>query len=250
MGTRDAVRSCRRSTEPLRIDRLGTVDYLSAWDTQRANAAARRDGTGPDVLMLLEHHSVYTAGKRTQPGDRPTDGTPVVDVDRGGRITWHGPGQLVGYPIVALDEPLDVVDFVRRLEEALIRVAHDVGVPGAGRVEGRSGVWLPADDRRPERKIAAIGVRVQGGVTLHGFALNCDPDLAAFDRIVPCGIVDAGVSSLSVELDRPVTVDDVREATAAAVLAALDGALPVAEHAVERAAAPAGLDLRLHPSLR
>jgi lipoyl(octanoyl) transferase len=129
-------------------------------------------------------------------------------------------------------------------------VAHDLGVTGAGRVEGRSGVWLPADDRRPERKIAAIGVRVQAGVTLHGFAINCDPDLAAFDRIVPCGITDAGVSSLSLELDRAVTVDDVREATAAAVTAALDGTLPVTAHAVERVAAPAGLDLQLHPSLR
>jgi lipoyl(octanoyl) transferase len=203
MGTR-AVRSCRRSSEPLRVEQLGSVDYLSAWETQRAHAAARREDTGPDVLMLLEHPSVYTAGRRTQPADRPTDGTPVVDVDRGGRITWHGPGQLVGYPIVALTEPLDVVDFVRRLEEALIRVVHDLGVTRAGRVEGRSGVWLPADHRGPERKIGAIGVRVQGGVTLHGFALNCDPDLAAFDRIVPCGIADAGVSSLSVELDRPV----------------------------------------------
>ena len=144
--------------------------------------------------MLLEHPSVYTAGKRTQPEDRPTDGTPVVDVDRGGRITWHGPGQLVGYPIVALAEPLDVVDFVRRLEEALIAVVVELGVTAAGRVDGRSGVWLPADDRGPERKVAAIGVRVQGGVTLHGFALNCDPDLAAFDRIVPCGIADAGVT--------------------------------------------------------
>ena len=155
------------------------VEYRAAWDTQRAHATARRDGAGPDVLMLLEHPSVYTAGKRTRPGDRPTDGTPVVDVDRGGLITWHGPGQLVGYPIVGLATPLDVVDFVRRLEEALIRVPADLGVVGSGRVAGRTGVWLPADDRRPERKIAAIGVRVQGGVTLHGFALNCDPDLGA-----------------------------------------------------------------------
>jgi lipoyl(octanoyl) transferase len=218
-------RSCRRSSEPLRVDRLGRVEYLAAWDAQRAHAAARRDGTGPDVLMLLEHPSVYTAGKRTQPQDRPTDGTPVIDVDRGGRITWHGPGQLVGYPVVGLAAPLDVVDFVRRLEEALIRVANELGVRGAGRVEGRSGVWLPADDRRPERKIAAIGVRVQGAVTLHGFALNCDADLAAFDRIVPCGITDAGVSSLSAELGRPVTVADVLDATATAVTAALDGTL-------------------------
>lgn len=250
MGTHAADSSCRRTADPLRVDQLGTVEYRAAWDTQRAHATARRDGAGPDVLMLLEHPSVYTAGKRTRPADRPTDGTPVVDVDRGGLITWHGPGQLVGYPIVALATPLDVVDFVRRLEEALIRVAGDLGVVGGGRVAGRTGVWLPADDRRPERKIAAIGVRVQGGVTLHGFALNCDPDLGAFDRIVPCGIADAGVSSLSVELGRTVTVDDVREAAAGTVVAALDGMLPVAEHPVARPVAPGGLDLQLHPALR
>ncbi|MGH3614847.1 MAG: lipoyl(octanoyl) transferase LipB [Pseudonocardia sp.] len=245
-----AVRSCRRSPEPLRVDVPGTVDYLAARDTQRAHAAARRGGSGPDVLMLLEHPSVYTAGRRTRPTDRPADGTPVIDVDRGGRITWHGPGQLVGYPIIGLAEPLDVVDFVRRLEEALIAVATDLGVCGAGRVDGRSGVWLPADDRRPERKIAAIGVRVQGGVTLHGFALNCDPDLTAFDRIVPCGIIDAGVSSLSAELGRPVGVAEVLDATAAAVTDALDGCLPVTDHTFPRSASPAGLDLQLHPSLR
>lgn len=242
--------SCRRSTDPVRVDRIGTVDYLPAWDAQRDHAAARRAGSGPDVLMLLEHHSVYTAGRRTQPQDRPTDGTPVVDVDRGGRITWHGPGQLVGYPIVGLAEPLDVVDFVRRLEEALIHVVHGLGVTAAGRIDGRSGVWLPADDRGPERKLGAIGVRVQGGVTLHGFALNCDPDLAAFDRIVPCGIADAGVSSLSAELGRPVPVAEVTDAVTCAVLDALDGALPVAEHPVAREPAPAGLDLHLHPTLR
>ncbi|WP_300014053.1 lipoyl(octanoyl) transferase LipB [Pseudonocardia sp.] len=241
--------SCRRSTDPVHVDRLGSLDYLTAWDAQRSHAAARRDGAGPDVLMLLEHPSVYTAGRRTRPEDRPTDGTPVVDVDRGGRITWHGPGQLVGYPIVALAEPLDVVDFVRRLEQALIHVVHDLGITAAGRVDGRSGVWLPADDRGPERKLGAIGVRVQGGVTLHGFALNCDPDLAAFDRIVPCGIADAGVSSLSVELGRPVPVTEVLDAVTVAVLDALDGILPVAEHPVARPAAPAGLDLHLHPAL-
>ena len=244
------MRSCRRSSDAVRVDRLGTVDYLAAWDTQRAHAAARQEGTGPDVLMLLEHPSVYTAGRRTQPVDRPTDGTPVVDVDRGGRITWHGPGQLVGYPIVGLAEPLDVVDFVRRLEEALIHVVHGLGVTAAGRIDGRSGVWLPADDRGPERKLGAIGVRVQGGVTLHGFALNCDPDLAAFDRIVPCGIADAGVSSLSVELGHAVRVLDVLDDVHGAVVDALDGALPVSEHPVARATDPAGLDLRLHPSLR
>ena len=242
--------SCRRGSGPVRVERLGRVDYVTAWDVQRAHAAARRDDTGPDVLMLLEHDSVYTAGKRTQPEDRPTDGTPVVDVDRGGRITWHGPGQLVGYPIVGLAAPLDVVDFVRRLEEALIHVVHGLGVTAAGRVDGRSGVWLPADDRGPERKLGAIGVRVQGGVTLHGFALNCEPDLGAFDRIVPCGITDAGVSSLTAELGRSVPVDEVRDAVEAAVLAVLDGELAVAEHPVARPAVPAGLDLHLHPALR
>jgi lipoyl(octanoyl) transferase len=246
----DPRASCRASAEPVRVDQLGTVDYREAWDVQRAHAAARRGGTGPDVLMLLEHPPVYTAGRRTRPGDRPTDGTPVVDVDRGGLITWHGPGQLVGYPLVALGRPLDVVDYVRRLEEALIAVVTGLGVPGAGRVDGRTGVWLPADDRGPERKVAAIGVRVERGVTMHGFALNADPDLTWFDRIVPCGISDAGVTSLSVELNRPVPVDELRAATAAAVLDALDGRLPVALHPVQGPASPAGLDLRLDPALR
>jgi len=232
------------------VERPGLVDYRDAWEHQRALAAARRAGTGPDTLLLLEHPSVYTAGRRTRPEDRPTDGTPVVDVDRGGRITWHGPGQLVGYPIVALAEPMDVVDYVRRLEEALIAVVAGLGLVAAGRIAGRSGVWLPADDRGPERKVAAIGVRVQGAVTLHGFALNCAPDLTAFDRIVPCGIADAGVSSLSVELGRHVGVADVLGVTEVAVLAALDGALPVAAHELPRPAAPAGLDLQLHPALR
>lgn len=242
--------SCRRGSDPVLVERLGSVEYRAAWDAQRAHADARRAGDGPDVLMLLEHPSVYTAGRRTQPEDRPTDGTPVVDVDRGGRITWHGPGQLVGYPIVGLAEPLDVVDFVRRLEEALIAVVHAMGLTAAGRVDGRSGVWLPADGRGPERKVAAIGVRVQGGVTLHGFAINAEPDLGAFDRIVPCGIKDAGVTSLAAELGRPVPVDEVRGPVERAVLAALDGDLAVAEHPVAVPAAPAGLDLRLHPALR
>jgi lipoyl(octanoyl) transferase len=250
MPVRDPTPSCRRSLEPVRVERPGMVDYVVAWEHQRECAAARRADGGPDVLLLLEHPSVYTAGKRTRPNERPTDGTPVVDVDRGGKITWHGPGQLVGYPIVALAEPFDVVDYVRRLEEALIAVVAGLGVPAPGRVKGRTGVWLSADDRGPERKIAAIGVRVQGGVTLHGFALNCDPDLTEFDRIVPCGISDAGVTSLSVELGRPVGVADVIDATHDAVLAALDGLLPVTEHAVARPQAPAGLDLRLHPALQ
>jgi len=249
MGTYDPARSCRATADPVRVDQLGTIEYRTAWDLQRAHAAARRDGTGPDVLMLLEHPPVYTAGKRTRPSDRPVDGTPVVDVDRGGLITWHGPGQLVGYPLVALGTPLDVVDFVRRLEEALIAVVTGLGIDGAGRVDGRTGVWLPASDERPERKVAAIGVRVQRGVTMHGFALNCDPDLTWFDRIVPCGITDAGVTSLAVELGRPVPVYELRDATAAATLDALDGRLPVVDHALHRPPAPAGLDLRLDPAL-
>jgi lipoyl(octanoyl) transferase len=179
---------------------------------------------GPDTLLLLEHPSVYTAGKRTLPEERPTDGTPVVDTDRGGKITWHGPGQLVGYPIIGLTEPLDVVNFVRRLEEALITVCADLGVE-AGRVEGRSGVWVPG---RPQRKVGAIGIRVARGVTLHGFALNCDCDLGAFGGIIPCGISDAGVTSLTAELGRHVGVKDVTDAVADAVSGALDGRIRVA----------------------
>lgn len=159
-------------------------------------------------MLLLEHPSVYTAGRRTEPWERPFDGTPVIDVDRGGKITWHGPGQLVGYPIVRLPDPIDVIAYVRRMEGILIDTCAELGVP-ASRVAGRSGVWLPADERGPERKIAAIGIRVASGVTLHGFALNCDPDLSWFDRIVPCGIADAGVTSLSRELGRDVTVAEV-----------------------------------------
>lgn len=200
------------------IRRLGLVDYRAAWDLQRSLHAAVADGDTPGTVLLLEHPDVYTAGRRTTPEDRPTDGTPVVDVDRGGRITWHGPGQLVGYPIVRLADPVDVVAYVRRLESALLEVCADLSVP-AGRVDGRSGVWVRGDHR--DRKIAAIGVRVSRGTTLHGFALNCDPDLSAFDRIVPCGIPDADVTSLSVELGRPVTVDEVLPAVEAALLRAL-----------------------------
>jgi lipoyl(octanoyl) transferase len=179
-------------------------------------------------MLLLEHPSVYTAGKRTEAEDRPTDGTTVIDVDRGGKITWHGPGQLVGYPIIKLADPIDVVHYVRRLEEALITVCAQFGVH-TGRVEGRSGVWIPADERGPERKIAAIGIRVQRGVTMHGFELNCNPDLAAFDKIVPCGIRDAGVTSLSYELGREVTVAEALPPARDAVLAALEGELPVTD---------------------
>jgi lipoyl(octanoyl) transferase len=209
--------------------RLGLVDYQQAWDQQRVYAHAAAEGTGPDVLMLLEHPSVYTAGRRTRPHERPLDGTPVIDVDRGGKITWHGPGQLVGYPIVKLTDPIDVMDYVRRLEEAIIRVCADLGLTGY-RVAGRTGVWLAPDGPRPERKVAAIGVRVQRGVTLHGFSLNCEPDLGEFGRIVPCGIADAGVTSLSNELGRPVTVAEMTDPIAAAMVDALEGRLPVTEH--------------------
>ena len=210
----------------LHVVRAGTVPYEEAWERQRELHAARVAGEGPDTLLLLEHPSVYTAGKRTEPHERPQDGTPVVDVDRGGKITWHGPGQLVGYPIVALPDPVDVVAYVRRLEGALIEVCAGFGVD-AGRVEGRSGVWLPADGPgpdsrwRPERKIAAIGIRVARGVTMHGFALNCDPDLGAFGAIVPCGIADAGVTSLSAELGRDVTIEEALEPVEKALRAAL-----------------------------
>ncbi len=200
--------SCRAAAAPVHVRELGTIDYLAAWELQRSTLAARADETGPDTLLLLEHPPVYTAGKRTSPDERPTGGDiPVIDVDRGGKITWHGPGQLVGYPIVKLGDPVDVVQYVRRIEQALIAVCDKLGVT-TGRVEGRSGVWLAASDGRPERKIAAIGIRVQRGVTMHGFEINCNPDLSAFDRIVPCGIRDAGVTSLSAELGRPVTVAD------------------------------------------
>ena len=195
----------------LEVQRLGLVDYEEAWALQREVHARRVAGEGPDTLLLLEHPPVYTAGKRTLAHERPFDGTPVIDVDRGGKITWHGPGQLVGYPIVALPDPIDVVAYVRRLEEALIEVCAGFGLQ-TGRVEGRSGVWVAADEPgagfRPERKVAAIGVRVARGVTMHGFALNCDPDMTAFGNMIPCGIPDAGVTSLSAELGRDVTVAD------------------------------------------
>jgi lipoyl(octanoyl) transferase len=200
----------------LQARRLGVMAYQQAWDLQRALHARRVAGEIPDTLLLLEHPSVYTAGKRTEPHERPFDGTPVIDVDRGGKITWHGPGQLVGYPIVALPDPVDVVAYVRRLEAALIQVCTGLGL-SAGRVEGRSGVWFPADSGRPERKVAAIGVRVARGVTMHGFALNCDPDLSFFTNMIPCGIADAGVTSLSAELGRDVPVAEVLDATEAAI---------------------------------
>jgi|SRR5690625_4045099 len=220
--------SIRSSSAPIDVRQLGTVDYGTAWQLQRDLAGTRADG-GTDTLLLLEHPPVYTAGRRTEPHERPVDGTPVIDVDRGGKITWHGPGQLVGYPIIGLAEPLDVVNYVRRLEESLIEVCNTLGL-NTVRIDGRSGVWVPAGGGRPARKIAAIGVRVARATTLHGFALNCDCDLGAFGSIVPCGITDAGVTSLSAELGFTTRVDDVRRAVAGAVVDALDGVLPVRDH--------------------
>jgi len=234
----DSIRSYMRS-EPTAIDvrQLGTVEYRTAWQLQRDLADARVAG-GPDTLLLLEHPPVYTAGRRTEAHERPVDGTPgldVIDTDRGGKITWHGPGQLVGYPIIGLAEPLDVVKYVRRLEESLIKVCGGLGLDTT-RVDGRSGVWVPAGGGRPARKVAAIGVRVARATTMHGFALNCDCDLGAYNAIVPCGISDAGVTSVSAELGRRVAVDEVRAAVAVAVCDALDGALPVRDHPVARVA--------------
>jgi lipoyl(octanoyl) transferase len=192
----------------LELVRLGRVEYDAAWAVQREVHARRVAGDAPDTVLLLEHDAVYTAGRRTEDWERPTDGTPVIDVDRGGRITWHGPGQLTGYPIVELPEPMDVVAHVRRLEDMLIAVCASLGVT-AVQVEGRSGAWIRADECGQDRKIAAIGVRVARGVTMHGFALNCDCDLGGFGAIVPCGLTDAGVTSLSAELGRDVTVAEV-----------------------------------------
>ncbi|MCX5003346.1 lipoyl(octanoyl) transferase LipB [Streptomyces sp. NBC_00638] len=238
----------------LRFVRMGfgaeAVEYQEAWDEQRRVHAARFLDEVPDTCLLLEHPPVYTAGRRTADNERPLDGTPVIDVDRGGKITWHGPGQLVGYPIQKLPRPVDVVAHVRRLEDALIRTCADFGLE-TSRVEGRSGVWILGDtkdpaeqrsalgglsldfdprlqdeefdprlngpeyapsnagQRREDRKIAAIGIRVAKGVTMHGFALNVNPDNAWFDRIIPCGIRDAGVASIAGELGRDVTIAEV-----------------------------------------
>jgi len=194
------------SNASIALSRHGLVDYQKAWDVQRTIHEEVASGSRPNTLLLLEHPSVYTAGRRTEDSERPTDGTPVIDVDRGGRITWHGPGQLVGYPIVKLQKPTELVGFVREIEGALIQVCADLGI-AAVRVDGRSGVWI--QDAHGDRKIAAIGIRVAKGVTMHGFALNVNPDLAAFRQIVPCGIADADVTSLEIELARSITIEEV-----------------------------------------
>ena len=188
------------------LSRHGLVDYQKAWESQRTIHQEVADGSRPNTLLLLEHPSVFTAGRRTEDSEKPKDGTPVIDVDRGGKITWHGPGQLVGYPIVKLRKPTELVGFVREIESGLIAVCNDLGL-AAVRIDGRSGVWI--QDSQGDRKIAAIGVRVAQGVTMHGFALNVNPDLSAFRTIVPCGITDADVTSLEIELNRAITIEEV-----------------------------------------
>lgn len=194
------------SDSAIALSRHGLVEYQKAWDSQRAIHQDVVDGKRPNTLLLLEHPSVFTAGRRTDDSERPTDGTPVIDVDRGGRITWHGPGQLVGYPIVKLLKPTELVGFVREIEAGLIAVCSDLGLE-TQRIDGRSGVWVR--DNQGDRKIAAIGIRVAKGVTMHGFALNVNPDLSAFKSIIPCGISDADVTSLEIELQRLITIDEV-----------------------------------------
>ncbi|MFL6070304.1 MAG: lipoyl(octanoyl) transferase LipB [Actinomycetes bacterium] len=190
----------------------GLVGYHDAWQLQRETHDSVVAGASADTALLLEHEAVYTAGKRTNSWERPTDGTPVVEVDRGGRITWHGPGQIVGYPIVRLPDPIDVVAYVRRVEQMLIDVCIDFGIATV-RIDGRSGVWVSADQHGTDRKVAAIGVRVARGATMHGFSLNVDNSLDAYHVIVPCGITDAEVTTLSIERQRrgltPVTISEV-----------------------------------------
>lgn len=194
------------SHSPIALKRAGVMDYLEALELQRSLHGEIAEGQRENTLVLVEHPSVYTAGKRTQDHERPHDGTPVIDVDRGGKITWHGLGQLVGYPIVRLAKPAELVGFVREIESALIATCLELRL-AVTRVEGRSGVWVV--DSKGERKIAAIGIRVARGVTMHGFALNVEPNLSAFEAIIPCGIEDATVTSLAIELGRTISVDDV-----------------------------------------
>jgi len=208
----------------LEFDHRGVVPYTDAWALQREIHARRVADEIGDTCLLLEHPSVFTAGKRTQDFERPVDGTPVIEVDRGGRITWHGPGQLVGYPIVKLPMPIDAVGHVRRIEEGLIAVCSELGVE-AIQIAGRSGVWVPSHEG-PARKVAAIGVRISRCTTMHGFALNCDPDLSWFARIVPCGLDDADVTSLSTELGRDVTIEEVTPLVERHLAAALATAAP------------------------
>lgn len=232
-----AKRSIRASEEPFEVRYLGRMDYQEAWDLQADIAKQRAAGDVNDVVLVVEHPNIYTAGKRTLDSDRPTNGLPVIDVDRGGRITWHGEGQLVVYPIIKLAEPVDVVDYVRRLEEAIIHTVRQMGVASAGRIDGRSGVWVPSttepkDPAAPhrDRKIAALGIRITRGVTMHGLALNCDNTLEYYDHIVACGIDDADVTTLSLELGKDVTIDDATQPLLQALDDALSGRMVVADH--------------------
>ncbi|TQC49643.1 lipoyl(octanoyl) transferase LipB [Rhodococcus sp. WS4] len=224
--------SVRASLSPLHVLERGTLDYRTAWDEQHRLVDMRIRDTCDDTLLLVEHPFVYTAGSRTQQSDRPQDGSPVIDVDRGGRITWHGPGQLVGYLIVKLGDGRDGVEVVRRIEQAIIHVCAELGIE-ANLVGGRSGVWVPTvgstdsssssvGSSSLERKIAAVGMRVQRGVTFHGFSLNCNNEFNGFESIIPCGIPDAGVTSLSRELSREVTTSDVLPAVRSAIAESLD----------------------------
>ena len=203
----------------LRVEELGVIDYLSAWKMQKEIQEKVISNIEPNTLFLLQHPSVYTAGRRTEITDRPLDNTPVIDVDRGGKITWHGLGQIVGYPIVKLKNSTDVVGFVRELETALIEICDEFGIK-AERYCERSGVWLR--DAKGDRKIAAIGLRVAKGVTMHGFALNVNPDLSAYSKIIPCGIADAKVTSLSAELGRDIKIDEVMPVLKKHILPMLD----------------------------
>lgn len=227
-----------RVANDLEVKQLGVVDYERAWSLQAKLAEQRAADEIPDTILVLEHPSIYTAGKRTQPEDRPTNGLPVIDVDRGGRITWHGPGQLVMYPIIKLADPIDVVDYVRRLEEALIQVVRQHGLPTAGRIDGRSGVWIPGESPSQHRKIAALGIRITRGVTMHGLALNCNNTLEYYQYVIPCGISDAGVTTLSAELGREVSCEEMTQPLLEALDAAFSGKLQVADHTFDSAPDP------------
>lgn len=235
----------RAAGGPLDVKDLGTIDYTEAWELQARLAEQRAAGEIGDTVLVLEHPYTYTAGKRTQPSDLPDDDAPVVTVDRGGRITWHGEGQLVVYPIIKLADPVDVVDYVRRLEEAIIQAVRQSGVETAGRIDGRSGVWVPHTTRAasPEaptrdRKVAALGIRITRGVTMHGLSLNCNNTLEAYKHIVACGIDDADVTTMSLELGREVTTAQMRDPLLDALDRALSGELVVADHTFASAPDP------------
>lgn len=242
-----ADKSIRASAAPIDVRELGLVDYEEAWHLQADLAKQRAADEIPDTVLVLQHPSVFTAGKRTQPEDLPDPSYPVsvVDVDRGGRITWHGEGQLVLYPIIKLAQPVDIVDYVRRLEEAIIETVRKAGVHAAGRIDGRSGVWVPktvdaADSSAShrDRKIAALGIRITRGVTMHGIALNCDNTLEHYGHIVACGIDDADVTTMSLELGRDVTPEEMTAPLLDALKRALAGELVVADHSFGSAPDP------------